>query len=118
MHRVATLVLALSLTACGGQDYCARGQQMAEDCPEGFSYDPACEDAMASCSADDQKRLNDWLDCLIDGNAMVCDPGATTDTTEAEAAFQACSADLGTLSAECLGAMSGDDQGSSGSSSM
>lgn len=95
------LAASLALAGCAGS-YCARSTALAEDCDNDdyFAADPdTCEAALASCSTEDEKQLNRYLDCVEDSG--VCD--ATQDESDAwEAAF-ACLGEVEELSGECAG---------------
>ncbi|MCA9490951.1 MAG: hypothetical protein KC621_13575 [Myxococcales bacterium] len=117
MSRVALPLLSLlALSACG-QDYCRRAEQMAEDCPEGFSYNPGCEQATAECTSADQKLLDSWLDCLVDAGAMECSTTEpSTSTTDDGSAFLACATELTGISDACAGGVMGGGGTTSSSS--
>jgi hypothetical protein len=99
----------LLLAACGG-DYCDRSAKYAEDCdvPLADSDVDACEQALSSCDSDDQKALDDMLDCFEDNGLFQCSdtasgtaPTDTSGTTEDFTAAFACLTPALSLSAEC-----------------
>jgi hypothetical protein len=85
-------VLALGLVGCG-KSYCERSAALAEDCAEdGTEISDAeladCEQSLEACDSQEQKLLNDFLDCVEDVGFYECDdeedaqeaPATSTDT--------------------------------------
>lgn len=102
------LFLCLGLAACGGKNYCERSAAAAEDCGEEFSDADlqACEDALADCSGDDEKLLDEMYDCFEDAGLLECDSADTLtgETDDFLAAF-ACIGPLAELSETCANSM-------------
>lgn len=88
--------------------YCERSAAAAEDCGEDFSHTDlqACRDALAECTSDDAKLLDEMLDCLEDAGLFGC---STTDTspggTDEFAAALDCFEPLSGLTETCASGM-------------
>ena len=117
MFRMSTLfplLGALALVGCGG-NLCERQKKDAEACGQTVSDEDmqACEDALANCSKDDEKALNEMMDCIQDLSGGECGTDTSTTVTSTEDPQQlmddmmACMAPVASVSAECLDAAGG-----------
>ena len=61
-------VLAAMLGACRGASYCDRLAKQAKDCGAPVSDEEVteCDDALAVCDDDDDKLIDDYVECLDD----------------------------------------------------
>lgn len=96
--RNLVMAAALGLSACGG-GFCAQSAAFAEECGDAYvaQDEASCEAAVENCSAEDEKQLSRYLDCLKDSG--MCD-AASDDDAAWEASF-ACLGEVEGVSSEC-----------------
>ncbi len=94
------LVPMVALVGCGGPSYCQRSAEWFACGGEATISDEElaeCEEALAPCSAGDQRNLIDAMECLLDlGVLGFCDSTETTQPTSTEDAVA-----LAAAAAEC-----------------
>ncbi|MBN9687835.1 MULTISPECIES: hypothetical protein [unclassified Corallococcus] len=112
---------SLTLTACGGGDYCDRNEDLAKDLSSKFEecgFDTsgtddeitdaerdACKEALEDCSDDDKDKLDAALDCIEDVKS--CSDKSTTEQQRILSDILSCSAKGGSVSAACAASIGG-----------
>jgi hypothetical protein len=113
---------SLTLTACGGGDYCDRNEDLAKDLSKKFeecgfdtSSTPdeptdaerdACKKALDSCTDEDKDKLDATLDCI--DSIKTCSDKSTAEQQRIFADIVTCGTKGGTVSAACAAAISAD----------
>lgn len=101
MRNLIILLGGFALIGCGGSSLCKRLADDAAACDVETSDEDMdqCEEQLSKCSAEDEKLLNDFFDCMDEAGFGVCDEAPTG--TSAFEDMAACSLDAAAISEEC-----------------